>query len=195
MTVSLILLLILFPVPDFYTKQSGAWLNALPLTSLGLRLDDESVRIATGLCLGVPIAPWRMGHSLVWDATCPDTYAVSYIAHATREVLRPISDSLFCTCGYRDIWSNGALDFFKELGKRICSLTHEVKSVSYIIQHVSMEVQRRNAAAILGLVFPVFCFFLFRFIYFVAFVLFYFFIFCLFIVIIHFIINTTIIIT
>ena len=34
---------------------------------------------------GLTIAPWRMGHSLVWDATCPDTYAVSYIAHATRE--------------------------------------------------------------------------------------------------------------
>ena len=61
------------------------------------------------------IAPWRMGRSLVWDATCPDTYAVSYIAHATRQaravagiaekkkkraVSRPISDSLFCTCGY-----------------------------------------------------------------------------------------------
>ena len=82
---------------------------------------------------GLTIAPWRMGHSLVWDATCPDTYAVSYIAHATREAR--------------------------------------------------------------AVVFPVFCLFLFRFIYFVAFVFFYFFIFCLFIVIIHFIINTTIIIT
>ena len=34
------------------TKESGAWLNALPVTSLGLRLYNELVRIAVGLCLG-----------------------------------------------------------------------------------------------------------------------------------------------
>ena len=37
------------------TKESGAWLHALPISSLGLRMDDEVVRIAVGLCLGVPL--------------------------------------------------------------------------------------------------------------------------------------------
>ena len=32
---------------------SGAWLHALPITSCGLRLDNESIRIAVGLRLGV----------------------------------------------------------------------------------------------------------------------------------------------
>ncbi len=37
------------------SKKSGAWLHALPVTSLGLRLDEDSVRIAVGLRLGVPV--------------------------------------------------------------------------------------------------------------------------------------------
>ena len=37
------------------TKESGAWLHALPITSLGLKMDDEVVRVAVGLCLGVPL--------------------------------------------------------------------------------------------------------------------------------------------
>ena len=34
------------------TKESGAWLKAPPISSLGLRMDDECLRIAIGLRLG-----------------------------------------------------------------------------------------------------------------------------------------------
>ena len=37
------------------TKESGAWLQALPITSLGLRMDDGTIRVAAGLCLGAPL--------------------------------------------------------------------------------------------------------------------------------------------
>lgn len=35
------------------TEESGAWLHALPMSSLCLRMDDETVRAATGPRLGV----------------------------------------------------------------------------------------------------------------------------------------------
>ena len=34
---------------------------------------------------GVTLAPWKCGQLLVWDATCPDTFAPSYRTHATSE--------------------------------------------------------------------------------------------------------------
>ena len=37
------------------TKESGAWFDALPVTSLGLRLDNDVVRVAVDLHLGLPL--------------------------------------------------------------------------------------------------------------------------------------------
>ena len=42
------------------TSESGSWLNALPVPSLGLRMDDEVMKIAAGLCLGVWVFPWAV---------------------------------------------------------------------------------------------------------------------------------------
>ena len=36
-------------------KESGAWLNAPPVSSLWLRMDDEAIRNAVGLCLGTSL--------------------------------------------------------------------------------------------------------------------------------------------
>ena len=39
----------------FTSKHSDDWLYATPISSCGLRLNDEAVRIAVGLCFGVDI--------------------------------------------------------------------------------------------------------------------------------------------
>ena len=35
--------------------ESGAWLQALPISSLGLRMDDDTLRVAAGLQLGATL--------------------------------------------------------------------------------------------------------------------------------------------
>ena len=39
--------------PSPARKKSGAWLHAVPNTSLGLRMDNDPIRVAVGLRLGV----------------------------------------------------------------------------------------------------------------------------------------------
>ena len=34
---------------------------------------------------GISVVPWKCGKLLVWDATCPDTFAPSYFSNATSE--------------------------------------------------------------------------------------------------------------
>ena len=37
------------------STKDGAWLRALPVTALGLRMDDHTVRVAVGLRLGTAV--------------------------------------------------------------------------------------------------------------------------------------------
>ena len=169
-------------------KESGAWLNALPISSLGQKMDNDTIRIAVGLKLGsslcrthicrhcgaevdslathglscrliecchfrhaalndiihqalssakipsrlepsgvyradvkrpygISFVPWKNGKLLVWDATCTDTFAPSYIASATsnaRSVAalakerKLFSMATWYQAAYclRDIWSH-----------------------------------------------------------------------------------------
>ena len=38
------------------SPESGAWLHALPLSNMGLRMDDSTIRVAIGIRLGLPLA-------------------------------------------------------------------------------------------------------------------------------------------
>ena len=220
------------------TKESGAWLNALPVTSLGLRMDNNTVRIAVGLRLGSPLCrphtchhcgaqvegtathglsckwsegrhqrhasvneivhhamsaahlpsrleptglvrsdgkrpdgvtlvPWKSGRLLVWDSTCPDTFAPSHLPSATREAGAVAAHAERCkqekysaldqcyTFTPVAIETAGpfgpeTFSFLRELGCRLKQVTGEAKSFSYLQQRLSIAVQRGNAASVMG---------------------------------------------
>ena len=219
------------------SPSSGDWLNALPLSSTGLKMDNSTVRIAVGLRLGAPVVhqhvcicgaivkadghhglscrrgsgrhsrhnqindaihrafissgtlatrephslctaigkrpdgvtqvPWKRGRCLAWDATCPDTYALSAIqgsslrvgsAASTAEVnkSRKYSDIVVgvdfvpVAIETSGVWGEQALELITEIGRRIAAVTYEPRSTSFLRQRISVAVQRGNAFCVLG---------------------------------------------
>ena len=215
--------------------ESGVWLNAPPISSLGLRMDNNTIRVAVGLRLGsslcrphtchhcgavvdhlathglscrwsegrhhrhaalndiihralssarvpsrlepsglfrsdgkrpdgISLVPWKNGKLLVWDATCPDTFAPSYIAHATSEAGAVAAQAEQKKCEkycHLDtfvpvaIETSGAIGpttrvFLRELGQRLGQVTGEARSYNYLLQRLSVAIQRGNAASVLG---------------------------------------------
>jgi len=53
------------------SQHSGDWLFALPIASCGLRLDDEVVRVAVGLWLGLDLCiPHHCPCAMSWSKVC-----------------------------------------------------------------------------------------------------------------------------
>ena len=116
---------------------------------------------------GVSLAPWKAGCLLVWDATCPDTLAASYRVHATsmpRKVAEAAEERkcekyrglppghVFTPVAIETLGAIGprSLVFLKELGLRIRGETGEPKATEYLLQRLSVAVQRGNCLAVLG---------------------------------------------
>ena len=128
----------------------------------------------TGLCRsdgkrpdGVTIIPWKSGRTLVWDATCTDTFAASHLAQAAREAgaIAALAEERK-KAKYLDLarthhfvavvvetagaMGSDALDFFADIGSRVKAVTNEAQSRAFILQQVSVALQRGNAASVLG---------------------------------------------
>ena len=116
---------------------------------------------------GVTLAPWSSGCLLIWDATCPDTFAISYRAQATSEAGRvaesaedrkaekyrglPASHS-FTPVAIETLGAIGprSMLFLRDLGRRIALESGEPRSTDYLLQRLSVAVQRGNAASVQG---------------------------------------------
>ena len=220
-------------------EHASDWLNAIPVPSLGLKLDNASVRLVGGLRLGSPICQphtcicgnlvdkfgrhglscknakgtlprhshmndlirramvsanipavceppglhrsdnkqvdgmttftWSQGKSLVWDFTCRDTLAISYVGATCKEagraaklaerkkethyeelvgryIVTPVAmETLGC-------WGPQSIKFVKDLGSRIAEISGEKRSTSYLFQSLGIAAQRGNATSITGTV-------------------------------------------
>ena len=116
---------------------------------------------------GAMIMPWKNVRTMVWDATCPDTFAPSHVAHAAREAGMVANQAernkcqkyaLLCTSHHfvpiaietSGVFGPESASFFGELGRRIRSETGEPRSLQFLLQGISVAVQQGNAAAVLG---------------------------------------------
>lgn len=118
---------------------------------------------------GLTVLPWANGRCLVWDFTCPDTLAAS---HINRAVLNPgavANDaesrkaskyrSLSATYTFTPVavetlgpLGDEASKFFRDIGNRIATATSEQRSHQFLMQRLSVAIQRGNAACVLGTV-------------------------------------------
>ena len=103
---------------------------------------------------GITVVPWMNGQLLVWDATCPDTFAPSYVSNATRKAgavaalaverkhmkysqldsshqFEPVAIETTGVIGER------SRKFLVELGRRIRRVSGEVNSTAFLLQRLS----------------------------------------------------------
>ena len=117
---------------------------------------------------GMTLVPWSHGQILVWDATCWDTLARSYVkgsatcagsvalkaANRKRSVYTDIiaQNYLFVPFACETVggWCDETIDLINELGSMIRRITGEPRSKSYIFQKISILIQRSNAARVMG---------------------------------------------
>jgi hypothetical protein len=116
---------------------------------------------------GMSLSPWSNSRSLVCDFTCPDTLAHSHLNSAVcgadvvareaeiRKRLKYFSlPVIYCFVPIA-IESLGAMvedaaDFIHRLGRRITVLSGERKATDFLLQRLSVTIQRSNAMSIMG---------------------------------------------
>ena len=116
---------------------------------------------------GITVVPWKRGKLLVWDATCPDTFAPSYLPQATSGAgavaaaaeerkkekyahLDQCHSFVPVAIETAGVFGPETLDFVKELGRRLQQVTADGRSFGFLVQRLSDAVQRGNSASVLG---------------------------------------------
>src|SRR6267154_2302892 len=219
------------------SPHSSDWLHAFPISSVGLRLSDEKIRVSAGLRLGTMLCTphvcacnssvnalghhglscqrsagrqlrhrllndiiwralgragvaanrepqgliagshlrpdgatiilWARGKCAAWDATTPDTFAQSHLA-STSQVAGAASASaarlksnkyaellqthIFVPVAIETMgtWNQDGLDWVKEIGRRITRVTRDPRETFFLLQRISVAIQKGNAPSVLG---------------------------------------------
>ena len=116
---------------------------------------------------GASLVPWAKGKFLLWDYTCSDTLAASYrekavscsgnVAKAAEERKRIKYASLcqqyiFVPVGSETLgaWGPEAKSFFRKVGDRLVEESNDKRARVFLMQRLSMAIQRGNSASIMG---------------------------------------------
>jgi Reverse transcriptase (RNA-dependent DNA polymerase) len=142
--------------------------RALASADVPARLEPSSLTRSDGKRPdGITLVPWSTGRCLVWDFTCPDSLASS---HLHRAVIGPGVVANDSESRKKSKYSNlsalyqfvpvavetlGALGedataLLKDIGRRIAAVTFEPRSTQFLLQRLSIAIQRGNAACVMG---------------------------------------------
>ena len=142
------------------------------LSSAGVpsRLEPSSLNRSDGKRPdGLSMIPWKDGRCMIWDFTCPDTLAKSHLDLAvsgagfvatnaeglkTKKYQSLVASYIFEPIAVETFGALGesATAFFKELGRRLAVNTGELRASQFLLQRLSVAVQRGNAASVMGTV-------------------------------------------
>src|SRR6218665_3796527 len=116
---------------------------------------------------GATLIPWSAGRYMAWDATVVHTCAASYLSqtaisagsaaeqagvHKTAKYALLPATNVFVPIAFETLWPVNAegTQFLSELGRRISSVSGDQRETNFLLQRLSICVQRHNAIAFGG---------------------------------------------